>query len=189
MTNFHKGITFGVFLIGLQLIGGCILQGQSRATAESAPSVSPASTTLTATPLRERILDKIAEHRGTQTEASLVPPQSSAVSPSSTANNTLSSAPAATKIAQRGLGAGVNHGQIVSLIADQMVNRVNQMSCSDFRSSLNRLQGSQKSQNSGMRTRLLGALQAQPELRRTFIDAIAAPLANKMFDCGLVPPP
>lgn len=139
MTNIHKGITFGICFIALQLATGYMLESQSRANAGSSPLAANSSPT--------------------------------------------------TKLAQRPLGGGVNQSQLVSLIASQMVTRVNQMSCTDFRGSLNRLQNSQNGQNSGLRARLLDALQAQPDLRRTFIDAIAAPLTNKMFDCGLVPPP
>jgi hypothetical protein len=34
---------------------------------------------------------------------------------------------------------------------------------------------------------LIKLLQGDPQMRATFINKIAAPVANKMFDCGLIP--
>ncbi len=34
---------------------------------------------------------------------------------------------------------------------------------------------------------LINLLRGDPQMRATFIDKIAAPVANKMFDCGLIP--
>jgi hypothetical protein len=30
-------------------------------------------------------------------------------------------------------------------------------------------------------------LKSDPQMRQAFIDKIAAPVANKMFDCGMIP--
>jgi hypothetical protein len=30
-------------------------------------------------------------------------------------------------------------------------------------------------------------LKSNPQMRAAFIDKIAAPIANKMFDCGMIP--
>jgi len=35
--------------------------------------------------------------------------------------------------------------------------------------------------------KIVGMLRSDPQMRAAFIDKIAAPVANKMFDCGMIP--
>jgi hypothetical protein len=35
--------------------------------------------------------------------------------------------------------------------------------------------------------KIVGMLRNDPQMRAAFIDKIAAPVANKMFDCGMIP--
>ncbi len=165
MTTVQKGIVCSVLLVGLQLAAGCFLQNQSRATASVEPQTSDSPLGL-----RDRLQDRVQERVSEKLSAT-------AGSTDQTAHS--------LRIAQRNAPA-VNKIQLVNVLADQVVNRVNQSSCKDFQSSLNRLQDQPKNQNSAMKARLLDSMKANPELRRTFIDAIAGPLANKMFDCGLI---
>ena len=34
---------------------------------------------------------------------------------------------------------------------------------------------------------MMQALRNNPQMRRVFIDRVAAPIANKMFECGMIP--
>jgi hypothetical protein len=38
-----------------------------------------------------------------------------------------------------------------------------------------------------MEQRVIAALKADPQMRQYFINKIAAPIANKMFECGMIP--
>jgi hypothetical protein len=35
--------------------------------------------------------------------------------------------------------------------------------------------------------RVIGVLRSDPQMRATFINKVAPPIANKMFDCGMIP--
>jgi hypothetical protein len=35
--------------------------------------------------------------------------------------------------------------------------------------------------------RAIGVLKSDPQMRAVFINKIAPPIANKMFDCGMIP--
>jgi hypothetical protein len=35
--------------------------------------------------------------------------------------------------------------------------------------------------------RLIGVLKSDPQMRAAFINIVAPPIANKMFDCGMIP--
>lgn len=35
--------------------------------------------------------------------------------------------------------------------------------------------------------KVIALLKSDPQMRQAFIDKIAAPIANKMFDCGMIP--
>jgi hypothetical protein len=35
--------------------------------------------------------------------------------------------------------------------------------------------------------RVIGLLQSDPQMRQAFLDQVAAPIANKLFQCGLIP--
>ena len=38
-----------------------------------------------------------------------------------------------------------------------------------------------------MKDKALQQLRQDPEMRKAFIDKVAAPIVNKMFDCGMIP--
>ena len=35
--------------------------------------------------------------------------------------------------------------------------------------------------------RVIGLLQEDPQMRQAFFDKVAAPIVNKMFECGMIP--
>jgi hypothetical protein len=183
MTTVQKGIVCSILLIGLQLAAGCLLQEKSRATVDTQTPNQNGSVGL-----RDRIRDRV----NTKLSSSDNGAARSAQPSSSEARSSLATPPkalaASPKVAQLG-----GRPQVASLIADQFVNRINQSSCTDFRSSLYRLEdrqsGKSVQQKNATRDRLMDAAQSNPEIRKVFIDRVAGPLANKMFDCGMIPPP
>jgi hypothetical protein len=38
-----------------------------------------------------------------------------------------------------------------------------------------------------MEQRVIAMLKADPQMRAAFINKVAAPMANKMFECGMIP--
>src|SRR5262245_35032713 len=42
-------------------------------------------------------------------------------------------------------------------------------------------------EKAAMEQRVIGALKQDPQMRQYFINKIAAPIANKMFECGMIP--
>lgn len=185
MTTVQKGIVCSILLVGLQFLAGCLLQNQSRATASVDPQSSETSSLGVRDRLQDRVQERVSEKLGTVSGAA---EKTTQAQPTVSANaQTAPKQPLAptTRIAQRNAPAA-NRNQLVSALADQVVTRVNQSSCKDFQNSLNRMQDQPNNQNSAVKSRLMDTMKANPELRRTFIDTIAGPLANKMFDCGLI---
>ena len=69
---------------------------------------------------------------------------------------------------------------IMDKIADKVIQKYQQSSCPQLMASRNQPKSSQEQ-------RALQMLRSDPTLRKAFIDKVAAPIANKMFECGLIP--
>ena len=65
-------------------------------------------------------------------------------------------------------------------IADRVVQKYQQSSCQQLLAE----RGQPKSPEA---QRVVQLLHNDPQLRRAFIDRVAAPIANKMFECGMIP--
>jgi hypothetical protein len=71
---------------------------------------------------------------------------------------------------------------IMDQIANKVINKYQNSSCEQL--------WEQKSQHTppGMEEqRAIGILKNDPQMRAAFINKIAPPIANKMFDCGMIP--
>jgi len=81
------------------------------------------------------------------------------------------------------LFAGVARAQqypIMETIANKVVQKYQQSSCEQ----LWKQKGQPKSQKEKEAMQLL---RNDPQMRAAFIDRVAAPIANKMFECGMFP--
>ncbi|HQR11303.1 MAG TPA: hypothetical protein PLW68_08240 [Casimicrobiaceae bacterium] len=78
--------------------------------------------------------------------------------------------------------AGVTYAQypILDMVADRVVQKYQSASCEQ----LWQKKGEPKSMEE---QRVIGLLQSDPQMRTTFINKVAAPIANKMFECGMIP--
>jgi len=74
--------------------------------------------------------------------------------------------------------------QMVDAFANVIVDTITSSSCEDLAA---RMQQSRSNKNNPMRARVMQMLQKNPNLRRQLVNRIAAPVANKMLDCNLVP--
>jgi hypothetical protein len=71
---------------------------------------------------------------------------------------------------------------VMDKIADKIVQKYQQSSCEELWQ-----KKSQKAPPSPEEIRAVGILRNDPQMRTSFINRVAAPIANKMFECGLIP--
>jgi hypothetical protein len=68
---------------------------------------------------------------------------------------------------------------LMNMIADRVIQKYQQANCEQL--------WKQKGQKTDEEKNLIQLLRDDPQMRTTFINKVAAPIANKMFDCGLLP--
>ena len=80
------------------------------------------------------------------------------------------------------LAAGIAYAQypILDMVAGKVVQKYQSSSCEQ----LWQKKGEPKSPEE---QRVIGLLQNDPQMRTAFINQVAAPIANKMFECGMIP--
>ena len=71
---------------------------------------------------------------------------------------------------------------IMDQIANKVINKYQTSSCEQLWE-----QKSQHAPPSMQEQRAIGILRNDPQMRAAFINKIAPPIANKMFDCGMIP--
>ena len=69
---------------------------------------------------------------------------------------------------------------ILDMMADRVTQKYQQATCEQ----LWEQRGKPKSQQE---QELIQLLRGDPQMRAAFIDKVAAPVANKMFECGMIP--
>ena len=69
---------------------------------------------------------------------------------------------------------------ILERVAEKVIQKYESATCEQL--------WQQKSQpKSEEEQRVIGLLQGDPQMRTVFINKVAAPIANKMFTCGMIP--
>ena len=76
--------------------------------------------------------------------------------------------------------AGAQEYPIMNMLADQVIQRYQQSTCEQ----LWEKKGEPKS---AREQEALQLLRNDPQMRAAFINKVAAPIANKMFECGMIP--
>ena len=78
--------------------------------------------------------------------------------------------------------AGIAYAQypILDMVADRVVQKYQSSSCEQ----LWEKKGAPKSEEE---QRVIGLLRNDPQMRAAFINQVAGPIANKMFECGMIP--
>ena len=80
------------------------------------------------------------------------------------------------------VAAGIAYAQypILDMVADRVVQKYQSSSCEQL--------WQKKSEPKSMEEqRVIGLLQSDPQMRTAFLNKVAAPIANKMFECGMIP--
>ena len=78
--------------------------------------------------------------------------------------------------------AGITYAQfpILDMVADRVVQKYQSSSCEQ----LWEKKGEPKTMEE---QRVIGLLQSDPQMRTAFLNKVAAPIANRMFECGMIP--
>jgi hypothetical protein len=76
--------------------------------------------------------------------------------------------------------AGAQEYPIMNMMADKVIQKYQQSSCQD----LWQKKGKPKS---AQEQKAIQLLRGDPQMRQAFIDKVAPPIANKMFECGMIP--
>ena len=71
---------------------------------------------------------------------------------------------------------------VMDKIADKIIQKYQSSSCEQLWQ-----KRSQQAPPSPEEQRAVGILKNDPQMRVAFINRVAAPIANKMFECGLIP--
>jgi hypothetical protein len=72
---------------------------------------------------------------------------------------------------------------MIDKFADKIIAKYQGTSCEDLKAE----KAKPKAPPSEQEEKVIQFLKSNPDLRKEFINKIAAPIANKMFDCGLIP--
>ena len=75
--------------------------------------------------------------------------------------------------------AGAQEHPLMNMIADRVIQKYQQATCEQL--------WKKKGHKTDEEKNLMQLLRDDPQMRRAFIDKVAAPIANKMFECGLLP--
>jgi len=73
---------------------------------------------------------------------------------------------------------------MVDMLAQRIIDKYTNSTCVQLAEQKSEKPTGEKAQ---MEQRIIAALKADPQMRTYFINKIAAPIANKMFECGMIP--
>jgi hypothetical protein len=78
------------------------------------------------------------------------------------------------------LGVAMADYPLMNMVADKVIQKYQSSTCEQL--------WAQKSQpKSAEEQRIIGLLQGDPQLRTAFLNKVAGPISNKMFECGMIP--
>ena len=93
---------------------------------------------------------------------------------------------------QLSLGQAASQGQATSkypvadMVADKIIQKYQSSSCDELKAKKESASGQEKPK-SPVEEKVVQELKSNPDMRKHFLDKIAGPIANKMFECGMVP--
>ena len=73
---------------------------------------------------------------------------------------------------------------LMNRLAEKIVQKYQNSTCAQLAESKSE---QPQGEEAAMKQRVIAALKADPQMRQAFIDKVAAPIANKMFECGMIP--
>ena len=79
-------------------------------------------------------------------------------------------------------GQAQSQHPILDKVADKVVQKYRTTSCVELKA-----QKAEKKAPSEQEQKAIQFLKSDPQMRAEFINKVAGPIANKMFDCGMIP--
>ena len=73
---------------------------------------------------------------------------------------------------------------LADMLAQKIIDKYTNSTCVQLAENKSEKPTGEKAQ---MEQRVIAALKADPQMRQYFINKIAAPIANKLFECGMIP--
>jgi hypothetical protein len=73
---------------------------------------------------------------------------------------------------------------MADMIAQKIIDKYNNSTCVQLAEAKSEKPAGEKAE---MEQRVIQMLKNDPQMRQYFINKIAAPIANKMFECGMIP--
>ena len=73
---------------------------------------------------------------------------------------------------------------VMDKVAQKVIDKYQTSSCEDLKAK--KEQPADPKQDA-MKQRMIGMLKSDPKMREQFLNKVAAPIANKMFECGMIP--
>ena len=86
--------------------------------------------------------------------------------------------------ASTGQGEAASQYPIADKVADKIIQKYQTSSCDELKAKKEQPAPAQKEE---MEEKVVEVLKKNPDMRKHFLDKIAGPIANKMFECGMVP--
>ncbi len=73
---------------------------------------------------------------------------------------------------------------MMDMVAQKIIDKYNGSTCVQLAEMKSEKPAGQKAE---MEQRVIQMMKSDPQMRKAFIDKVAAPIANKMFECGMIP--
>jgi len=83
-----------------------------------------------------------------------------------------------------GLARAQGSYPIMERVAQKVIQKYQTSSCQQLAQEKSQPPTGQKAE---MEQRAIGLLRSDPQMRTAFINQVAAPIANKLFECGMIP--
>jgi hypothetical protein len=77
-----------------------------------------------------------------------------------------------------------NEYPMMEKVAQKVIEKYQSTSCEDLKG---QKQQPPDPQQAAMKQKVVGLLKNDPKMREQFLNKVAGPIANKMFECGMVP--
>jgi hypothetical protein len=77
---------------------------------------------------------------------------------------------------------GADQHPLIDMLAQKIVQKYQNTPCAELK-----MKKAEKAPPTPQEQKIIGYLKSDPQSRKIFIDKVAAPIANRMFDCGMIP--
>jgi predicted Holliday junction resolvase-like endonuclease len=73
---------------------------------------------------------------------------------------------------------------VMDKVAQKVIDKYQKSSCEDLK---HQKSEAASGQDAEVKQKVVEAMRKDPQMRQEFINMVAAPIANKMFECGMIP--